>query len=144
MYSPDNHPTFDEINTDITTLRNARDLIQQGFCKRTSATCVLDIPEDPFGRRARKFSLAGAVARGSITEDSHTRCRALLRQHLAPVYKGNIDSWNDRPQRTQAHVLALLDDVIGELGIYNNLANKEAYAPEGAKATQRHTPREKL
>lgn len=115
--------------TRVEILKATRDRIAAGWCQQVAATDEQGIPHSPYGAQARRFCLVGAIAAavdalaGDETDQVFARIAfetQLLDQKIGTAADWReltrpIARWNDDPSRTQAEVVAFLDDAIADL-----------------------------
>jgi hypothetical protein len=97
-------------------LAHARGLISSSWTQHTEARSADGRPVDPWDANAVEWSLLGALVAGYehvvIAEGQNAALEALVRACalLATVIESDsLPGWNDAPGRTQADVLAALD-----------------------------------
>lgn len=102
-------------------LRDARALIEHGWCQDSAAVDARGVAVDPTARSACAWCVSGALNRALHTPNhdrrdyfTFFRARAALAQIVGadPAVIGQIVVWNDHPERTQAEVLAAFDRAI--------------------------------
>jgi hypothetical protein len=93
-------------------LREARALIERGWCQKDTAIDRKGNSVDVFSPLATRWCIYGAVA--AITENNYVPADIadVLREGL-PV-GALVSQWNDTPGRTQAEVLDLFDRAIAK------------------------------
>ena len=98
-------------------LAHARNLIASAWTQHADARDVVGLAVDPWKPDAVSWSLLGALVASYdrlLSADGQGDAVAALRHActlLAPVVDSeSLSDWNDAPERTQADVLAALDE----------------------------------
>jgi len=102
------------LKDELTVLREARSLIEQGWCQRRGKQLL------PNGATA--YCPIYALREAAMDETAYIRGLVRLSQNLPRVnHKGKVvfdqilSKWNDQPERSQQEVLDLFDRTIAEL-----------------------------
>src|SRR5436309_4406109 len=98
-------------------LRDTRGLIARGWTQRAEARDQDGVPIEPWAPAASSWSLLGAIV-AVLEQREQRKQRELPLRDLAAALDelaGLIDddslaAWNDHPDRTQRHVLSILDE----------------------------------
>jgi hypothetical protein len=99
-------------------LEEARKLVAQAWCRGTEARDDADAQVNPWDERATSWSLLGAIV--AVLEREAACDRELPLAQLAAalcaiarlIDSDSLVEWNDRPQQTQASVVAVLDRAV--------------------------------
>ncbi len=128
--SPEQPPPLSEI-TRVEILKEARNRIEDGWCQGTQALDPHDEACSPVNPYARRFCLFGALLsaihalapRDPRSGSRHLLEASLLSRRVNPAwlfkqhkpFRFALIAWNDAPGRTQAEVVAFLEDAIADL-----------------------------
>lgn len=95
-------------------LTAARQLLAQGWCQNAFALDALDKPVSLRNQDARRFDLEGALilASGHRNSPAYEDAYELLRSAAQKRGFRSIGWFNDAERRTQAEVLALVDEAL--------------------------------
>ena len=97
-----------------TILVMARDLVRRGWTRINRAEDEDGRPVEPWSLRARRWSASGALEAAWAALPNPELARAQLeRARLAlTAVVGDIDAWNDAPERAQIQVAAAFTKAI--------------------------------
>ena len=106
------------MKTTLEILTGARALIQEGWTQHSYGRDAEGIPCRDLAD-ATCFCAIGALImtdRGAKPSENCNKATLLLTQEIPPEFYSRLDDWNDRPERTQAEVLAAFDRAIEMAG----------------------------
>ena len=86
-------------------MKRPSSFVRRGWTREYQARAIMGNPVDPLFRGATSFSLAGAMFAAKVPETFWDEVRTRIGQEIA------TSRWNDAPGRTQAEVVALLEEI---------------------------------
>jgi hypothetical protein len=98
-------------------LRDTHGLIARGWTQHADARDDDGVPTEPWAAAANAWSLLGAIVAVLEQHEQREQCELSLHHLTAALDElarliddDSLAAWNDHPDRTQRHVLSILDE----------------------------------